>query len=854
MPSRSVLQAQQLGLLGNAHGYTLPDGEPEPPFFPSLPVSNSSLTLNSIMTIQARRHSSAYNSKSPHSSRVRDANLDLEKHPSYSRHKSYRRTSFDSDSESDSFTSSAASHQPMLGTLRRPRAGVGYRVPNRIMRWLCLALFISLLVFILTLFRFTFTAVEQVTHDLPNPISRPKPPPWESFPFLERYHGGIRTLVPRKDNVPEYPGELSEEQVLGDDANTDESDIQARDEPPTMSSAVFDPYPDYSSQSYLERYGEKRDCFLDEDGKVRIPLVHHYPGVPKGFPDAAMGSNEVIGIQDDVCFDRFGRLGPYGLGYGAKKGGIGAGLEGHRDGAEQIWDDYPPVDYRKVDWAVAQSRCLASNSHRFKDLPESRISRFYALPVGLPKQNSSTLPAPEEQETQPKAGSDRLPRNAVVIRTWFDFRYTAEDILYMRALISELSLLSGGEYTVHFLVHVKDVNLPIWSDDETYERVLRDALPGEFRDMGTLWSEKQMALMYPTLEETWTRGLPIHGVYRSTYMPMQYFAYQHPEYDYYWNWEMDARYTGHWYHLFDKIVSWARKQPRKGLWERNARFYVPSVHGSWDRFMQLVDFQTTHGTNSVNNMWSAFRPEKDGSPEAGRLRQQGDKSIWGPERPDERDIFEVEGEGTPPTTMEKDNYEWGVGEEADLIVFNPLYDPEGTTWLLRDDVTGYNREKGLPPRRTAIITASRLSRKLLDTMHKETSLKGHTMFSEMWPATTALHHGFKAVYVPHNVYVDRRWPTEYLESVFNAGRNGAAGGARTAIFGDREHNFRGTTWFYSAGFSPNLWRRWLGYRVDNDGGEQEELAGEGRMCLPPMLLHPVKDVDMIIDDGTVSAD
>ncbi|KAJ5219475.1 uncharacterized protein N7498_001574 [Penicillium cinerascens] len=43
-------------------------------------------------------------------------------------------------------------------------------------------------------------------------------------------------------------------------------------------------------------------------------------------------------------------------------------------------------------------------------------------------------------------------------------------------------------------------------------------------------------------------------------------------------------------------------------------------------------------------------------------------------------------------------------------------------------------------------------------------------------------------------------------------------------------------------------------RIDNDGGEQQELAGEGRMCLPPMLLHPVKDVQMVIDDGEHAED
>ena len=37
----------------------------------------------------------------------------------------------------------------------------------------------------------------------------------------------------------------------------------------------------------------------------------------------------------------------------------------------------------------------------------------------------------------------------------------------------------------------------------------------------------------------------------------------------------------------------------------------------------------------------------------------------------------------------------------------------------------------------------------------------------------------------------------------------------------------------------------MGYKVDNDGGEEYEVAGEGRMCLPAVLLHPVKQVDLV---------
>lgn len=726
-----------------------------------------------------------------------------------------------------------------------------YRVPNKTTRRLCLALLLFLVLFILALVRLGHTTPEQLETEISKHLTSKKPPQWESFPFLKRYHGGIRTLMERNESTPEYPGDGVDDLIMGDGESRKEDKLR-------FTSHAFNPYPNYSDKEYIKKFGKKKDCFLDEDQTVRVPDVHIYDAIPRGFPDAVMGSNEMLGIKDDLCFDRFGRLGPYGYGYSVNRGGIGSGLEGHREGAEQVWKKTEPVDFRKVDWAKAQQKCMAANSHRFAEPQPRKTEQFREMESGaLEKEkqdNDADKNKDEKDDEEVHLGPDanrsssedkddaprKLPRTALVVRTWHDFHYTLEDILYLRALISELSLNSGGEYTVHFLVHVKDTNLPIWSDTETYDRVLRDSLPEEFRGLGSLWSETQMSIMYPNLEETWTRGLPIHGVYRSTFMPMQYFAYQHPEYDYYWNWEMDIRYTGHFYHLFDKVTSWAKQQPRKGLWERNARFYVPEVHGSWDDFRQMVRVQTEHGTNSPNNMWS---PLSDGETKA------GDKPIWGPERPAESDIFEVDGEGIPPHSYEKDKYEWGVGEDADLVVFNPLYDPEGTTWLLSEDVTGYNKDDGLPPRRTAIITASRLSRKLLMTMHRETSLRRHSMFSEMWPASTALHHGFKAVYAPHSVYIDRRWPTDYLESIFNAGRNGASGGARTAIFGDREHNFRGTTWFYSAGFSPNLWRRWLGYRVDNDGGEEEEKAGEGRMCLPPMMLHPVKDVDMIVDAG-----
>ena len=42
--------------------------------------------------------------------------------------------------------------------------------------------------------------------------------------------------------------------------------------------------------------------------------------------------------------------------------------------------------------------------------------------------------------------------------------------------------------------------------------------------------------------------------------------------------------------------------------------------------------------------------------------------------------------------------------------------------------------------------------------------------------------------------------------------------------------------------------KWVEFSMQrHDGGEEEELAGEGRMCLPGVLLHPVKHVDLVFE-------
>ncbi|KAI4137095.1 MAG: hypothetical protein L6R39_007485, partial [Caloplaca ligustica] len=507
---------------------------------------------------------------------------------------------------SSSSRETSGSHQHLLKSSpkRRKSSFYFYRIPQKIVKYMCWALLSTIVIFVLCLIRASYTSSRQVEMGTVEK-SPPKPPPWEAFPFLKRYHGGIRTLIAKKDNVPEYPHDP--EQVHEPPGNRSVSTRDARTLPKSI---PFDPYSKVDQGA-----AERHECFLDSKG-TRIPKVHFYDGVTEGFPEAIMGSYNVLGLRDDICFERFGRLGPYGYGYSLKRGGTGAGLHGDREGADDLWTEFEnvsEVDFSNVAWAQVQASCATKNAARFKPIGTAAEDLFTSSDTHhgetlhgagketesnginadsiVEKRDTQNIPVAANQSTADSTEAPKnitlLPRTAVLIRTWWDYHYGTEDIIYLRSLITELSLLSGGEFTIHFLIHVRDDNVPIWADQKIYDRVLENALPAEFRGMGTLWSERQMGLIYGGIQESFFRDLPVHGVYRSTFMPVQYFSHLHPEYDFVWNWEMDVRYTGQWYHFFDRVRNWTKAQPRKGLWERNGRFYIPSVHGSWEDFKQM---------------------------------------------------------------------------------------------------------------------------------------------------------------------------------------------------------------------------------------------------------------------------
>ncbi|KAF3909909.1 hypothetical protein ABW21_db0209823 [Orbilia brochopaga] len=691
---------------------------------------------------------------------------------------------YSSDLESSTFSSSPTSpSSPLLRTdpdeekPARPKARRRQSTPLRILRVKTLFLRVLAGCVVLTVVTMVFALSGMKSHTtrvLEKHLDSSAI--WQSFPVMYSYYNGLYDLVAKSDNVPENTGPLNAPKVptklskrlLRRSKSDTKSKSKPKQEKALPQTVAYNPYPDYNSESYKESWhGSHVDCSsILTNITSSSTQMHVYKGIPRGLPDAYYGSHELLGLDNDVCFDRRTRLGIYGFKDRDE-------IPKNSKQQSMLYD----LEWKGVDWANIQQQCVQLNQDRF--LQNSSLATT--------EENKS---ATVKRNTQVSSKQHRQ-RTALILRVWHTYRWTRLDYANLRSLITELNVNSGGEYDVHILMHVKDKTVPIWSDKQAYERVIEESIAAEFRGMVTLWNEKMMETC----------------AYRSMWFAVQYFAHEHPEYEYFWNLEADIRYTGHWYQLLEKVATFAKAQPRRGLWERNNRFYIPSVHGSWADFSAMV------------------AKEPDAA-----------ESVWGPVAVS--DVETTYRTPTPPfeSPEEDTEYTWGVGEEADLITLTPIFDPKNTTWILRDDFTGYGQERPErnhrnpfwdgPPRRAAIVAVYRLSRRLLEVMHEENTFHGHTMCTEQWPPSAALHHGLKAVYAPHPVYMDRRWPGKYLATVLNNGKDGSSGGRQKSVFGSREHHFAGSGFYYARRWSAEWEERW------------EER--HGRMCLPAMLLHPIK--------------
>lgn len=548
-----------------------------------------------------------------------------------------------------------------------------------------------------------------------------------------------------------------------------------------------------------------------------------FKGRPHDWPVPQFGSYEALGLDANICWERDTRLGMYGLQHVLKKTG----------GSEEL------VSWDSVNWGDLQKKCLRANKLRFPavqhnenpyinvypdlaaKLEAARKDRGSSTPVKeLRNPDRDTHPEPEASESHTRAEQDYVKekRTAVLLRSYSKKRYSENDKQTIRAMISELSLRSGGQYEVFILMHVKEKDARIFDSPQAYQKVLNDQVPREFHGITVLWNDELMKEIYTEIKDD-----EVRSVHTAQWLSVQKFSHDHPEFDYIWNWEMDFRYTGHHFDLLDAIDKFSTKEPRKGSWERGDRWYIPEYHGDYD---------------------GDFRHDIE-------LRY-GDDMVWGAPS---RSFINPVGPTPPVSRPSEDDYQWGVGEGADVVTVGPMFDPVHSNWIIGNHVWGYNdtehRSREVP-RRATIVTHSRISKRLLDIMHIE-NMRGNHVASEMTPQTVALLHGLKASHVPHPIFMDRNWNGDFLNKWFNPGPNGTAGSYGCAMGWGRERRYQGTTWYYRAEPPNRLYNNWMGWADTAMGGPEWEQSN-GRPCLPSVMLHPIKDSEKTTEDHATGFD
>lgn len=467
----------------------------------------------------------------------------------------------------------------------------------------------------------------------------------------------------------------------------------------------------------------------------------------------------------------------------------------------------PKVDWGTVDWAELQNECRLANQHRFRGSENISTSRTFQLHGGK---------AWWPEHLQARVFDTQ--RTAIVVRAWEGYQWTPGDHHHLRALIAETGIASNADYAVFLLVDVKDKDgsRRIFHDAEHYQTAVKELVHPEYQSIAVLFDAEVLQSWYPKV--------PDHSVFFQVYQPLQLFAQFFPDFDHYWQLEMDIRFTGDARLLLNSMSEFARNEPRKQSVERASYYYMPQVHGSYDDF-----------TASIN----------------ASLSSQG---IWGPiSIPD---IPNPIGPVPPSDDPRHDDFQWGVGDDADLLLTNALANVSAAQyWPFQHWIHNFQQAEATP-RFYSNVAMGRYSWNLLNAMHHGQTDKGLTLPSEASAVSFALYHGLKISFPPlpwyHHPQADREVTVEELERLYNGGspiENAASNGGLS--HGQALYNpdgvyelFNGKTWWWVPGYPGRVMRHWL--HQDAAAADMPDMLREieGRVWAPSMALHPVKAGDL----------
>ncbi|PHH63627.1 hypothetical protein CDD81_5608 [Ophiocordyceps australis] len=479
------------------------------------------------------------------------------------------------------------------------------------------------------------------------------------------------------------------------------------------------------------------------------------------YPKPLIGSYADLGLSQ-TWMTAEGRYGPYGF----KQ--EDAGYKRSR------------VEWERVDWGQLQDECVARNAHRFprqegraRPRMERRFTWLNQTGLGL------TMPGWKDFNS--------TRRTALVVRAFSGFEYKAEDMWHLRSLVVETALRTGGEYAVFLLVHIQDGKGSVFASGADYEAAFEAAgIPEELQPLAVLWDDGLLESWYPQVEE--------HRTMWQANQPLQLFALHYPEFDHYWQIELDQRFSSDAGAYLDAVAAFARREPRRQALERASFPLRQQQHSSYAELSAAVD-----------------------------AANAGASRAWGPlDAPAEIDPMGPQA----PASLD---WQWGVGEEADVIVTSFCAPVHGSQWVFAHYARGFaaaTQRWFCPP------AVMRASRSLLLAVHAAQASQGLSVASEAMLPTWALWHGLKLSYPPQPVFARGPQDEAWYGVAPEASPNGLGHG------NPQSFAQRGLSWWWASDWPRHLMDAWLHGHDDDAAALLTEHRGQVYMA--NVALHPVK--------------
>ena len=430
-----------------------------------------------------------------------------------------------------------------------------------------------------------------------------------------------------------------------------------------------------------------------------------------------------------------------------------------------VWEDRLRADLARYntrdadevyvpDWRQLMDNCYAQR------LAERGVNSSVA--AGAPSETKahtfSTAQAAWDSEATKLRGTDpKTKRTALVLRSYEGYPWREDDILNLRALISELSLNNPNTpYDIRILVEVKNRDLSVFTSEWDRYRVLVSSVPREFWGLVDFWTEKELEVLYAGLPGRFINNMIAQTSYRSCLMALQKFWLDHQEYDYVYNWEMDVRYIGNYLDFFEGIEEYSRREPLVPGMNKYDTWYVRNV------------------SKSESN-WLSPPLETSG------MGEEADMITLGP-------IFDPRGSGWY-WTHDVQNYPRGRDTDRRASIGTNMRLSRGLLEAM--NVVNAEAKKSLHCEAwpTTLVLHSQMERS-----------EDHSFYPTAG-FTYSLPLPFKGVFAPHPIYFRHEWDPRELERLLN----------RQNFYMKKNENLhKDSSFYYHSQHSKELYMGWKG--------------------------------------------